>query len=59
MKGMIPFNNPNDVIELAYQFNNITFPKPGMHSIQFLCERELVLQRRFQLIIFKPPTQPA
>jgi hypothetical protein len=58
MKGTIPFNNPNDVIEMGFQFNNITFPKPGMHSIQFLCEGELILQRRFLLSIFKPPTKP-
>jgi len=58
MKGAIQFNNPNDVVEMGFQFNNLVFQKPGLHSIQFLCEGELILQRRFQLSIFKPPTQP-
>jgi hypothetical protein len=58
MKGMIQFNHPNDVVEMGFQFNNLVFNKPGLHSIQFLCEGELVLQRRFQLSIFKSPAQP-
>ncbi len=57
MKGMIPFNNPNDVVEMAFQFQNLVFPKPGLHSIQFFCEGQLILQRRFNLSIFNP-SQP-
>lgn len=58
MKGIIPFNNPNDVIEMGFQFNNIQFPKAGQHAIQLFCEGELILQRRFNLLTIKPPNQP-
>jgi hypothetical protein len=58
MKGVIPFKNPNDVVELAFQFNNVTFAKPGLHSIEFLCDGELILHRRFQVAILKPTQTP-
>jgi hypothetical protein len=57
MGGMFNFNNPNEIVEGAFQFNNLTFPKPGLHSIEFRCEGDLVLQRRFQLAIVKLPQQ--
>lgn len=54
MKGIVPFTTPMEVVELAFQFNNLTFPKPGLHSIEFLCDGEIVLQRRFSLRIATP-----
>ena len=53
MKGTIPFPDPNHVVEMSFQFNNVTFPKPGLHSVEFLCDGELVLQSRFQVTILK------
>lgn len=49
MKGAIPFPDPNHVVEMSFQFNNVTFPKPGLHSVEFLCDGELILQSRFQV----------
>ena len=49
MKGAIPFPDPNHVVEMSFQFNNVTFPKPGLHGIEFLCDGELILQTGFQV----------
>ncbi|SRR5437899_2556455 len=57
MKGTIPFADPNVVVEMAFQFNNPTFPKAGLHAIEFLCEGELILQRRFAVALFRGPAQ--
>ena len=53
MKGAIPFVDPNQVVEMSFGFNNVTFPKPGLHSIEFLCDGELVLHSRFQVTMLK------
>ena len=53
MKGAIPFSDPNHVVEMSFQFNNVTFPKPGLHSVEFLCDGELILQSRFEVGILK------
>ncbi len=58
MKGVIPFNNPNDTIEMGFQFHNTQFQKPGVHAIHLLCEGNLILQRRFTLIKANPPMPP-
>ena len=54
MKGTIPFPDPNHVVEMSFQFNNVTFPRPGLHGVEFLCDGELVLQSRFQVATFTP-----
>jgi len=54
MKGSIPFSDPNHVVEMSFQFNNVAFPKPDLHGIEFLCDGELILQRRFEVTILKP-----
>ncbi len=53
MKGAIPFQDPNHVVEMSFQFNNVTFAKPGLHSIEFLCDGELILQSRFEVGMMK------
>ena len=54
MKGVIPFTDPNHVVEMSFQFNNVTFVKPGLHCIEFLCNGELILQSRFKVDILRP-----
>jgi hypothetical protein len=54
MKGTIPFTDPNHVVEMSFQFNNVTFVKPGLHSIEFICDGELILQSRFKVTMLKP-----
>jgi len=51
MKGSIPFPDPNHVVEMNFQFNNVRFDKPGLHGVEFLCDGELVLQSRFQVTL--------
>ncbi len=53
MKGAIPFSDPNHVVEMSFQFNNVTFPKPGLHGVEFLCDGELILQSRFEVGMIK------
>jgi hypothetical protein len=53
MKGVIPFTDPNHVVEMSFQFNNVTFTKPGLHCIEFLCNGELILQSRFKVAMMK------
>ena len=48
--GMINFANPNHVVEMNFELRNIAFPKPGLHGVEFLCEGELILQRRFEVV---------
>jgi hypothetical protein len=55
MKGTIRFIDPNHVVEMSFQFNNVTFVKPGLHSIEFLCGGELVLHTRFQVSMVNQP----
>ena len=54
MKGSIPFADPNHVVEMSFQFNNVTFAKPGLHCIEFLCNGELILQSRFKVTMLRP-----
>lgn len=56
LDGTISFPDPNHVVEISFQMNNVTFNKPGLHSIEFLCDGELVLQSRFEVMKI---TQPA
>ncbi len=54
MKGSIPFADPNQVVEMSFRFNNVTFANPGLHCIEFLCDGDLVLQSRFNVGIVGP-----
>lgn len=53
MKGPISFPDPIHVVEISFCFNNVHFAKPGLHSVEFLCDGELVLQSRFQVSMVK------
>ena len=45
--GEVRFPHPNHVVEAVFEFNNVTFPGPGLYCIEVLGNDELVLQRRF------------
>jgi hypothetical protein len=53
LSGTMTFPDPNHVVEMNFQMNNVTFKKPGLHSIEFLCDGELILHRRFQVVMLK------
>jgi len=46
-KGEIMVKSPVDVTEMNITFLNLNFPEAGVYNIEFYCEDELVLQRRF------------
>ena len=46
-KGEIRVKSPVDVTEMNITFLSLKFPNPGVYNIEFYCEDELVLQRRF------------
>ena len=54
-EGEVAFTNPNHVVEAVFEFNNVTFPSPGLHCIEVLSNTELVLQKRF--IVKQIPTE--
>ena len=55
--GTLAFPDPNHVVEMNFELNNVAFPKPGLHGIEFLCDGELVLQRRFEVVLLKGETK--
>lgn len=48
--GTINFQDPNQVAEANFEFHNLPFLKPGLHCVELLCEDELILQRRMQVV---------
>lgn len=57
--GQIQFADVHMVAELNFELLNVTFPQPGLYSIEFYCDDNLVLERRFQVLPIKPPGSPA
>jgi len=50
----IAFANPNQVVELCFDLNRITFDTPGLHSLELYCADELLMERRFHVNIASP-----
>ena len=57
LKGQIQFPDIHATVELNFNFVNISFPSPGLYSIEFYCDEALVLERRFRLSKATPPPQ--
>ena len=49
MKGPVVFPDPNAVIEFNFEMFGVTFPEPGDYIMQFLCDDEIVIQRRLTI----------
>ena len=49
MKGPIPFPDPRAVLEFNFEMYGLTFPEPGEYIMQFLCDNEIVIQRKLNL----------
>jgi hypothetical protein len=58
VKGQIQFADIHMVAELNFELLNVTFPHPGLYSIEFYCDDSLVLERRFQVLQIMPQTPP-
>ncbi len=53
MRGPIEFPGPNAVLEFNFEMFGITFPEPGEYIMQFLCDDEIVVQRKLTLTQIK------
>lgn len=49
MRGPIDFPDPNAVLEFNFEMFGITFPEPAEYIMQFLCDDEIVVQRKLTL----------
>ena len=49
MRGPIEFPDPNAVLEFNFEMFGMTFPAPGEYIMQFLCDDEIVIQRKLTL----------
>jgi hypothetical protein len=56
--GQIQFPDVHTVVELNFNLVGLTFPDPGVYSIEFYCDDALVLERRFHVVHIKPPHGP-
>ena len=46
----IRFGNPMQVVKAMFRIQNCRFPRPGTYRIRFLCEDEVVTERRLVLL---------
>jgi hypothetical protein len=55
--GEAQSDNPNEILEIGFEFDNFSFPKPGLYTFELLHEDEIILQSRFNVIEVKksPP----
>ena len=56
-KGEIGVKSPMDVTDLNITFLNVLFPEAGVYNIEFHCNDDLVLQRRFTVGLLKKEQQ--
>ena len=54
-KGMVHFNDPRAIANLALQFHGLRFPQPGEYRIQLYCHGELLREARLLVIRAKRP----
>jgi hypothetical protein len=55
--GAAESNQPNAVLEIGYEFDNFSFPRPGLYTFELLHEEEQLLQTRFNVIEVFPNPQ--
>jgi len=58
VNGPIQFPDIHAVVELNFNLVGLVFPKPGLYSIEFYCDADLVLERRFHVteVTAQPPS---
>ena len=44
-EGQIACENPTQVVEMNFEFNNTMFPEPGQYTIHFMCDGVPLLHR--------------
>ena len=58
LNGQIQFPDIHTVVELNFDLVGLAFPQPGLYSIEFYCDDNLILERRFHVIQAKQPQPP-
>lgn len=52
--GSITFRDPNTVVELVFRLRGVPFPAPGLYAFELLCEGQLLLEKRFNVMQLDP-----
>ncbi len=50
--GAFQFADPNQVVEIGFNFRNIVFERPGLYTFELLAGDELLLEKRFHVAEF-------
>jgi len=55
--GMIQFADPNQVVEMSFNFRNVVFERPALYTFELLAGDEVLLEKRFHVVAVSPPPQ--
>ena len=48
--GNVQFADPNQVVEMSFNFRNILFERPGLYTFELMAGEELLLEKRFHVL---------
>lgn len=48
--GLVKFDNPLGVVDANFEIRGLVLPKPGIYVVEFKCQEEVLLTRRFEAI---------
>ena len=48
--GNVQFADPNQVVEMSFNFRNILFERPGLYTFELIAGEELLLEKRFHVL---------
>jgi hypothetical protein len=55
LSGTLQFPDPNAVIELVANLNQFPFEQDGLYSFELVCEDEILLEKRFNVLLVSQP----
>lgn len=47
--GRVPFDGPNNVVELIFNFKNTPFTEPGLYTFEVQADGEYIMETRFNV----------
>jgi hypothetical protein len=53
--GPISFHSPLQVVELSFELNAMSFPRPGIYRFEFACDHEPVGARNLRVVPLPEP----
>ena len=48
--GTVVFADPNQVVEMSFNFRNILFERTGLYTFELIAGEELLLEKRFHVL---------